>query len=205
MTSSSTIHLLHGAANSDKGLYPLGKLVDKNTIPFELASIAQFVLFMGKLVEKRYSTKKPRITKQPRRVLAPKYPASINKPHQWGTLDQAFTSLAKNKDSLEKESLSNGCPGFFGIGFVLTKPLCITAYDIDNVVNKDTGEIHPFALKLIDEIDSYTEWSPSGEGLRILVSGSIPSNVKTTLSNGIGFEMYDCKRYVTITGDVYRV
>ena len=47
-------------------------------------------------------------------------------------------------------------------------------------------------------LNSYTELSPSGNGLHILACGSIPHSVKTA-----GFEMYNELRYFTVTGRVY--
>jgi len=54
-----------------------------------------------------------------------------------------------------------------GLGMVLTRSLC--GIDLDSCRNKETGEITPWAKKIISALNSYTEISPSGEGLHVVV------------------------------------
>ncbi len=68
------------------------------------------------------------------------------------------------------------------------------------------GNICPSAQAIIDQCDSYTEISPSGEGIRIIGTGKIPVGFDNKYDmTGDGFkalEIYDKLRYLTITGDV---
>ncbi len=48
----------------------------------------------------------------------------------------------------------------------------ITGIDLDNVIRED-GTLEPFALEIINLMNSYTEISPSGTGIHILCKGKI--------------------------------
>ena len=57
-------------------------------------------------------------------------------------------------------------------------------------------------------MQTYTEYSPSGTGLRCLVRGDLPGPYKHKVT-GLGpdrhgvLEVYEENRYLTITGDIY--
>jgi hypothetical protein len=87
--------------------------------------------------------------------------------------------------------------GFNGVGFVLTDDDPYTAWDLDHCVNKNTGEIAPWALEIVQTLNSYTEISPSGEGLRILVKATLPKGRRKKGST----EVYCTGRYVNLTGN----
>jgi primase-polymerase (primpol)-like protein len=81
-----------------------------------------------------------------------------------------------------------------GLGFVFTTDDSYVGIDLDDCV--DMLGIDPWALRIIDEVDSYTEYSPSGTGLHIILKGVLPSgNVRRG-----NVEMYECDRYFTVTG-----
>ena len=70
--------------------------------------------------------------------------------------------------------------------------------DLDHVVDPHTGEVQPWALEIVQRLDSYTEYSPSGTGLHIFVHGDIPdAGRKKTINKDTGeaVEMYREKRY----------
>ena len=95
---------------------------------------------------------------------------------------------------------------FSGIGFVLDgKPITVNGnevflagLDFDHCVNGD--DIDPFANEIIEKLDTYVEYSPSGKGVRlfVLVDKLIPSR-KVTL-NSKSREFYSNGRYLTVTG-----
>ncbi len=60
-----------------------------------------------------------------------------------------------------------------GIGFQVFPPYI--GIDLDNCRNPETGEIAPWALRFIRELNSYTEVSPSGCGVHIWIKGQFPS------------------------------
>ncbi len=86
--------------------------------------------------------------------------------------------------------------GYGGIGFVFTSEDDLCGVDLDGCLDLETGEIEPWAWTIIEELDSYTEISPSGTGVHILVRGELPAG-----RNRKGrFEAYDRGRYFTVTG-----
>lgn len=100
-----------------------------------------------------------------------------------------------------------------GVGIVLEFADLI-GIDLDDVVDTETGIINPTALKTVDYLDSYTEYSVSGKGLHILVNGKLHTKELNArgLSKGIKYrfdddfeiEMYDNSRYLTFSGNVFR-
>jgi len=86
--------------------------------------------------------------------------------------------------------------GYSGIGFVFTSEDDLCGVDLDGCLNADTGEIEPWARIIIEELDSYTEISPSGTGVHVLVRATLPES-----RNRKGrCEAYDRDRYFTVTG-----
>ena len=96
--------------------------------------------------------------------------------------------------------------GWDGIGIALVAPR--SGVDLDNVVDPDTGEIHPEALRVVREINSYTERSPGGRGLRIFTTGRLPAGRRNARKWHFPIEVYDGHavegkeggRYLTVTG-----
>jgi putative DNA primase/helicase len=56
-----------------------------------------------------------------------------------------------------------------GIGLVLTEDDPYAAGDLDHCRDPQSGEIQPWAQAIVNRLQSYTEISPSGTGLRILL------------------------------------
>jgi primase-polymerase (primpol)-like protein len=119
------------------------------------------------------------------------YQASSTKPATWGTLASALSALESGK--------------FSGLGFMLDpQHLPLTFIDLDHVLKKEgsparsiTDISDPRLLGIVHDLGSYTEISPSGEGLHVLAYGKLPgSGLKTA-----GLEMYDRGRYFTVTGE----
>jgi hypothetical protein len=95
-----------------------------------------------------------------------------------------------------------------GIGFVFTRQAAISGIDLDHCRDKDTGEIDTWARAIITQLDSYSEISPSGTGVHILLKGSLPEGTdgKKKSLKGSGYrpdaavEIYSAGRYFTCTG-----
>ena len=83
-----------------------------------------------------------------------------------------------------------------GIGFVLTKDDPYTFIDLDKCVSIDGDRIEPWAVEYFATLGSYTEVSPSGMGLRIVVKAKLPEGRRREGS----VEMYDNIRFCTFTG-----
>jgi putative DNA primase/helicase len=87
--------------------------------------------------------------------------------------------------------------GFQGIGYVFSPQDDYAGVDLDHCRDLETGEIEPWARANIDRLQSYTEKSPSGTGLHILIKGKVPTG-----GNKKGkVEMYSQGRFFTMTGD----
>ena len=83
---------------------------------------------------------------------------------------------------------------FHGLGFVLTPNDPYVAVDLDACIHEH--EIDQSAMEAIEALKSYTEISPSGQGLRILLA--CPQFRDNTRRAAI--EVYSHSRYITITG-----
>ena len=94
---------------------------------------------------------------------------------------------------------SNG--KYAGVGFVLSSDDPFVAWDLDHCVDRGTQKAEPWALDIIQQLRSYTELSPSGEGIRIFLKAKLPIKVK---KNG-NVEVCNNGKYVTVTGSIFDV
>lgn len=105
--------------------------------------------------------------------------AKAGQPNTWATFEEAVQASA-SYDGIGFEFHNNGVVGV----------------DLDRVIDPETGIADPAALEAVERLNSYTEYSPSGTGLHIYVRGKIPVNGR----KGGAREMYQAKRYFTVTG-----
>lgn len=110
---------------------------------------------------------------------------SIKNQNNWLTFEDAVASC-------ERYNLS-------GIGFVFTSDDPYLGIDIDKCV-EEQGDFSPLALRIIQQANSYTEFSPSGRGVHIICKGILPKGRNKNENHGL--EMYDQNRYFTFTGSV---
>ena len=134
-------------------------------------------------------------TKIPMNALSGGY-ASTADPATWTSFKLALSGCVKY--------------GFVGLGFMLGEDIRTgTTYfgvDLDNHVDKVTGkkpyetaeDFTKFAYIFINALNSYTEYSHSGEGVHIICKGKLPG--KRNKRKGV--EMYDYRRFFTMTGKV---
>lgn len=113
-------------------------------------------------------------------------PASSTNPQTWGTLEEA--KFIRRVQQLP------------GVGFVFSGADPFVGIDLDDAVNPVTDELKPWALEIVERIDSYTEYSPSSMGVHIWVRGTIPRNGAKRLEEGFKVEVYKQARYFTVTG-----
>lgn len=85
---------------------------------------------------------------------------------------------------------------FSGIGFAFLPDDGLIGIDLDKMVDAESGELSPRAQRIIEACQSYTEWSPSGNGFHIYVFGT----TETAKDNGIGVEMFCGRQFFTVTG-----
>lgn len=115
-------------------------------------------------------------------------PASVSDPKTWSSFETALESA----------------PKFDGIGFVNTPDSPWTVLDVDDAI--DGGKLEPSALELLARFETYTEISPSGLGLRIILRGRLKSTGtdKKTFDDGAIVEIFHGAHYFTITGNIYK-
>jgi putative DNA primase/helicase len=83
------------------------------------------------------------------------------------------------------------------LGFVFRKDDPFFGVDVDECRDPETGEIAPWAQKIVDELATYTEISPSGTGLHSIGRGTLPPGGRRKGS----IEMYNQDRYFCMTGN----
>ena len=143
----------------------------------ELAPLAQWVCYKDKIPKNPFTGAN----------------AKSNDPATWSDYSTALRTLQTgNYDGIG-----------FQFGVYEAGTLRIAGIDLDHVVRAD-GTLEPFALKIVEEMNGYTEYSPSGTGLHILCKVKLPAiGNKKGLENGCAIEMYNHGRYFTVTGRVY--
>ena len=109
--------------------------------------------------------------------------AQVNNPLTWGTFSEALAAISRGEIPLGLEYILDGRHDLVGV-------------DLDDCFTP-SGMLKPYAAIIVDRLNTYTEKSPSGRGLRLLCRGFIPENCKGEI-----IEIYD-KHAVTLTGDLY--
>jgi len=113
---------------------------------------------------------------------------SSTNPEKWGSFDIAIDAQRVGKIEC--------------IGFVLGKAdggICFSGIDLDDCRDPETGELSEPAKAIIATMDTYTEVSPSGTGIKIFCIGSLPEGHKTENRAGT-VEIYSSGRYFALTG-----
>ena len=142
-------------------------------IPIELTAINQWVGW-------RYSLVDGKVTKVPKNPSTGGN-AATNNPESWASFEQAIA--AQKRFNLD------------GVGLVLTPDLGIVGMDADHVL--DNGRLADWAAPIVETVQSYTEITPSGTGLRIFVFGELPPQGRKKGD----FECYNSGRFLTVTGN----
>jgi putative DNA primase/helicase len=114
--------------------------------------------------------------------------ADKTNPANWATFDEALTAYERGEVD--------------AVGFVFTEGDPFFGADGDDVIDRDTGEINPNAAEVIHALNSYTEVSCSGTGIRIVAVGKKPEYARCK-SKKLGFrlELYDAVRFMVMTGN----
>jgi len=88
-----------------------------------------------------------------------------------------------------------------GIGFMFSKDDPFIGIDIDHCIQE--GALTSLAEDVIETVNSYTEYSPSGDGIHIIAKGKLPLKGPGTGRKNVdlGLEVYRHGRYFTFTGD----
>lgn len=147
-------------------------------IPTELKTIPQWVVWRYELLEGATKpTKRPYCAKHG-------FPADIRLAKDYATFNECIGLLY------------NG--GYDGLGFCFTENDPYSFIDLDDVEgNADLLAEH---VEIYSVFASYSELSPSGKGLHIIVKGNVPEGRKSPEKK---IEIYSKDRYATFTGNVH--
>lgn len=158
-------------------------------IPAELRERPQWVVWR---LEFREGMRKP--TKVPYTPRPNCGMASVTKPDQWGTFEQAIAAPLTSKEPVNPDTPVSKT-GFTGIGYVFSAfdPYC--GIDLDDTHGDQ--EEYQKQLTIYNKFNSYTEYSPSRTGVHIIVKGKVPTGRRRG-----AIELYPQARFFTMTGDV---
>jgi len=108
--------------------------------------------------------------------------AKVDDPSTWVSYEEAIRVYEKG--------------GFDGIGIVLTAKDDFVGIDLDKCRDPIAKSIEPGMAALAGRLPTYCEVSPSGTGIRLIATGSLPQGGRRKGQ----VELYETGRYVTITG-----
>lgn len=116
--------------------------------------------------------------------------AKSTDPATWATFEEAVAAVGRWR-----------CDG---VGFVFGPDRAFTGLDLDHVI--EGGVLDPAYRWVVEEAGTYTEVSPSGDGLHLIFRGAKPEGAERSRKGQPGgrvVEMYDHDRYFTVTGMVF--
>lgn len=150
-------------------------------IPKELTDRNQWVCW-------RYTRRQPGSDQWTKIPLSPTHGgyAKISDPSTWTGFDQAVDYFNMHKSDLA------------GVGFVFTSSDPFVGVDLDHCRTITDGKLTESAQSLINDLSTYTEVSPSGEGVKCIVKSMQP--IPSRKNSELGVELYSSNRYFTITG-----
>lgn len=185
-SSSPASHSAAGFTSPPKG--PAMLDVNFDNIPKTLEGLAQWIAWRA-IPRGTYVAKVPFCER--RRA------ASVSNPATWLSLEDARRLYLADRS-------------FAGVGFVFTPEAEIVGVDLDGCRDPQTGRVAEWALEIVAELDSYTELSPSGSGLKIFALGSLAGKPGRSLVDApalggkqAALEIYDRRRYFAVTGQHY--
>lgn len=146
--------------------------MNPETVPLALRLLPQWVAW-------RYETRGEKRTK------VPYHPsgrlARSNDPTTWSSFEAVYTAPHR----------------FDGLGIMCGGPAQLAGVDLDHHIDP-AGRLSDLAQRIVAQMNTYTEVTPSGEGLRCLFWGTLPEGKRR--NQELGIEMYDHERFFTVTG-----
>ena len=123
----------------------------------------------------------------PYQARRPQSKAATNDPTTWASYEDA-TAAAHNGDA------------FNGVGFVFSEDDDFAGVDLDDSIDPATGQPKPWAERIIKRLNTYTEISPSGTGVKLFLRGRKPGTLckRSPYEDG-AVEVYDVTHYFTVT------
>lgn len=139
------------------------------------------------------------------------YNGSTDKAESLATFDDAVAQIGKTAKVRVKGYDDVVETPVVGVGIALGGT-GICGVDLDNVFTRETGKntMTKEALTLLKLLDTYTEVSPSGNGLHALFFGSLPANAKKIAkpkrdvwnTEKAEYQLFD-SGYLTVSGDSF--
>ncbi len=176
--NTERLHRTQDSARASRCELEKHSTLNCTAIPPELRSHAQWVMW-------RWEERKGKWNKPPYQPSGS--PAKSNDPTTWVSFGAAIAAFESSD--------------FDGVGFVLTADDPYAMADLDHCLDS-AGNVKAWAGEVVDQLRSYTEITPSGEGLRVIVKAMLPpGGRKHGMEGGGGVELYDRVRYMTMTGN----
>lgn len=119
-----------------------------------------------------------------RKPMDPARKAKVNDPTTWSGYGEAVAALE--------------APGSSFLGYVFLADDPVAGVDFDDCRNPDSGVIDAAVQAEVEKLDSYTEVSPSGTGLHVLVT--LDEKLPAHGRKKSWVEIYESGRFFTITG-----
>lgn len=126
--------------------------------------------------------------------------AMVNNFNTWSSFDKV------------KETYDLG--GYDGIGFIFSDDDPYSFVDLDDTSKLSNGDPNPDKNKdsarqkeIFNNLDSYNEFSPSGNGIHVIVKGLLHKshdNIRHGLKRS-NIEIYSERRFATFTGNIYKL
>jgi len=134
-----------------------------------------------------------------------KVPFQVNGVEGDSTDPAKWTTYAEVVEAYNKDE-----HGFAGIGFTFDPLDPYSGVDLDHCINAD-GTIKPKAKAILDKLNSYSEISPSGTGVKVFLKAKNPVNIRTKSDKfkqgfeskkpDLEIEIYYGYRFFTLTGN----
>jgi primase-polymerase (primpol)-like protein len=87
-----------------------------------------------------------------------------------------------------------------GIGFVFAADDPFTGTDLDDAIDLATGELKPWAAKIVTDFGTFTDVSPTRTGVKLIGIGDKPGERCKTAYHDGEVEQYSRDRFFTVTG-----
>jgi putative DNA primase/helicase len=173
------LQTIYGAA-ADGGSHSSSPALDIASIPAALRERPQWVCW-------KYIERDGKQTKCPLNARGGGRADSTD-PKTWSSFDDAVAAWRTGR--------------YAGIGYVFAADDPFCGIDLDGCID-DAGNIVPSAREVISSLNSYSEISPSGRGLKVFIAGCKPDSAHCKSKVIVGFketEVYDRDRFFTVTG-----
>ena len=114
-------------------------------------------------------------------------------------VDEYRASVHVPDDWVDFETCKKCAYKFDGVGFVITRNDPFVVWRLENCCDEKTGKINKKAKIVMNHLDSYSEYSRSCKGLRIIVKGIIgPLGRKNDRQK---IQVFDEEKFLIVTGN----